>query len=236
MATIRQKPNFKKDLYEIQAWQENALIAGIDEVGRGCLAGPVVAAAIILHYNKKSRLLKDSKLLTQEELLKSYQWIIKNSWHAVAVTHNRTIDEVNIYRATLMTMRRAAMQLFAITPQMPKTIVVDAMPLIIPNFPGDIFHFIYGESKSSSIAAASIVAKVTRDGIMKNLEGSIPGYNIASHKGYSTPDHKKRLHSLDRSILHRISFIDHFLACDESSLQTDFTQAVLPQINEQTPL
>lgn len=218
MATFRQKPDFKKDFYEAQAWREGRLIIGIDEVGRGCLAGPVVAAAVMLKCNKKSRHLKDSKLLDEKELAASYAWIMKNSWHGIGIIHNRIIDSVNIYKATLCAMKRAVMQLLAITPIKPSLVVVDAMPLVIDKFDTDIIHFLYGERKSSSIAAASIVAKVTRDAIMRRLDQAIPGYQYTSHKGYSTPGHKRMLSQLDRSIIHRISYIDH-LSFDNQDIQ-----------------
>ena len=215
MVTIKRKPDFKKDYYEMLAWSNQQLIVGVDEVGRGCLAGPVVAAAVILHPHKKSRLIKDSKLLTPEELIKSYAWIANHSWMATAVIHNRIIDRVNIYQATLIAMRRCVTQLLAIVPKQPSIIAVDAMPLIIDTFSGDIVHFIYGETKSSSIAAASIVAKVTRDTIMRQMENSFPGYLLGQHKGYSTPTHKRRIQELGATIMHRVSFIDHFEASTE---------------------
>ncbi|MGC2310272.1 MAG: ribonuclease HII [Candidatus Babeliaceae bacterium] len=209
MITIKRKPDFKKDFYEQTAWAQNQVIAGVDEVGRGCLAGPVVAAALILHPGKKSRLIKDSKLLTPEELQKSYAWIIKNSWSSLAVMNHRLIDRVNIYQATLLAMKRASIQLLSTVPLKPNLFVVDAMPLSLNAFEGDIIHFIYGESKSSSIAAASIVAKVTRDRIMRTIAHSIPGYLFENHKGYSTPTHKRYIKELGKSFLHRITFIDH---------------------------
>ena len=230
MATIKRKPDFKKDYYEMLAWSNNHVIMGVDEVGRGCLAGPVVAAAVIIHPHKKSRLIKDSKALTSEELLKSYAWIIKHSWNATAVVHNRIIDRVNIYQATLVAMRRCVTQLFATIPQQPSIIAVDAMPLIIDTFTGDIVHFIYGESKSSSIAAASIVAKVTRDAIMRQIEKSFPGYLLAQHKGYSTPTHKQQIRERGATILHRTSFIDHLDFYPEN--QENQESLFIPTISE----
>lgn len=108
-------------------------------------------------------------------------------------------------------MKRAACQLLATVPQKPKLFVVDAMPLPLDIFNGDVIHFIYGEKKSSSIAAASIIAKVTRDEIMRRLDLSFPGYNLAQHKGYSTPHHKQTLKDTQESIIHRATFTDHFI-------------------------
>jgi ribonuclease HII len=209
MVTIKRKPDFKKDFYEQTIWGNQGVVAGVDEVGRGCLAGPVVAAAVILYPHKKSRLVKDSKLLTSEELQKSYAWIVKHSWHSIAIINHRIIDEINIYQATLLAMKRATVQLLAIIPHHPTLILVDAMPLVLNSFQGDIIHFIYGESKSSSIAAASIVAKVTRDRLMQTMSQAIPDYLFENHKGYSTPTHKKLIAQLGYSFLHRITFIDH---------------------------
>ena len=145
MTTIKRKPDFKKDFYETGAWQQQQLVMGIDEVGRGCLAGPVVTAAVILHPGKKSRVLKDSKLLTQEELLNGYRWIIQNSWYSLGIINYRLIDKINIYQATLRCMHRAALQLLVLMPQKPVHILVDAMPLVINAFEGDIIHFLIGE-------------------------------------------------------------------------------------------
>lgn len=217
MVTIKRTPDFNKDFYESEAIKNGLSICGVDEVGRGCLAGPVVTAAVILKPGKKSRLVKDSKQLNAQELATAYAWIINNSWHAVGITHHRLIDQKNIYQATLVAMRRATMQLFATVPQLPEKILVDAMPLEIPSFAGDIIHFIKGESKSSSIAAASIVAKITRDRIMASLDHVFPGYQHTQHKGYSTALHKAVLVSRGISIIHRLSFTDHMTAAPEEN-------------------
>lgn len=211
MVTIRYKLRFNKDYFEKQAWESQKLVCGIDEVGRGCLAGPVVVASVILHPHKKSRLLKDSKLLTRTERLKGYRWILKNSWYSTAIIHNRAIDTLNIYYATLQAMRRATLQLLSICPIQPGSILVDAMPLRLERTAFehiDVYHFPFGETKSTSIAAASIVAKITRDALMKRFEPIVPGYHLAQHKGYSTPLHKKSIATIGRSIIHRINFLD----------------------------
>lgn len=209
MTTIRRDAKFKKNQYELDAWQRGQTVCGVDEVGRGCLAGPVVATALILHPGKTSRLVKDSKLITYEERLTAYRWILKNSWHGTGIVHHRTIDRVNIYQATMIAMRRAVMQLFAQLERRPHSILVDAVPLVIPTFEHDIITFPFGESKSSSIAAASIVAKVTRDALMQTIDASFPRYGLAQHKGYSTPQHKAQIRELKPNLLHRTSFIDH---------------------------
>jgi len=222
MTTIKRAPDFKKNTYETAAWSAGEVIAGIDEVGRGCLGGPVVAACVILKSGKKHPLLKDSKLMDATELKKGYEWIVKNSWFTVSIMNNRLIDALNIYQATLRCMQRAGAQMLATCPLQPSLFVVDAMPVRLEHFAGDVIHFYYGEKKSSSIAAASIVAKVTRDALMKRHNITFPGYNFSQHKGYSTPGHKKILAQLPQSLLHRTSYTDHFIDVDGDAVQTSW--------------
>ncbi len=200
----------KKNAFEHEAWARQKLICGIDEVGRGCLAGPLVTAAAILHPGKNSRLIKDSKLLTEPERLKAYDWLIKNSWHGIGIVHHRLIDQHNIWHATLIAMKKALVHALATTPTRPECILVDAMPLNLSDTSYHdipVRHFYKGESKSSSIAAASIIAKVTRDAMMTRLEPLFPGYHLAQHKGYSTPLHKTCVQEKSPSIIHRQSFL-----------------------------
>jgi ribonuclease HII len=207
-----------KDFYEKEAWNANQLVCGIDEVGRGCLAGPLVTAAVILHSQKTSRLIKDSKLLTHEERVKAYAWIIKNSWYSTGIVSHTLIDTHNIYQATLIAMKRAVMQLMAICPHKPTTILVDAMPLKLYWTSYEhitIHHFPQGERKSSSIAAASIIAKVQRDALMGIFDPLFPGYNLAEHKGYATNTHCKVVRHEGRSIIHRLSFLNNLLASND---------------------
>ena len=201
---------FKKNAFERASWSDNRFVCGIDEVGRGCLAGPVVSAAVILPIGKLSPLLQDSKLLSPEKRLQAFRWIIKRSEYSYSVVHHRCIDSINIYQATRIAMKRAAIQLFETCHQLPAVTLVDAMPLDFSNSLYDnmpLYHFPFGESKSSSIAAASIVAKVTRDYIMQELDLLFPGYALAQHKGYATKLHKKLVISHNRSIIHRVSFL-----------------------------
>lgn len=229
MVTIAIKSRFNKNTFEHQAWEKNMLVAGIDEVGRGCLAGPVVTAAVILQPNKISRLIKDSKLLTPEELHKAYQWIIKNSWYSIGIIHHRDIDQYNIYHATLRAMKRSLMQILHTCPKAPSKILIDAMPLQLTQPPFDsleIVHFIKGELRSSSIAAASIIAKVKRDQMMRIFDPALPGYDLKSHKGYSTPNHKKMISQLQHSIIHRSTFIkdkNYFLESSDATQQSLIT-------------
>ncbi|MBI2775427.1 ribonuclease HII [Candidatus Dependentiae bacterium] len=212
MVTFKIKERFKKNHYEAIAWQEGRLVCGIDEVGRGCLAGPVVTAAAILLPNKKNPLIKDSKLLSQEELQKAYKWLTKNSWSSVAIVNHRDIDIYNIYHATLRAMKRAFMQLTGSCPQQPSAVLVDAMPLTLLKTPYehlDVYHFPFGERRSDSIAAASIIAKVKRDELMRNLARSFPNYHFGQHKGYATKLHRQAVHIHGSSIVHRLSFLEN---------------------------
>ncbi len=200
----------KKDFYEGLAWGSQKLVCGIDEVGRGCLAGPLIAAAAILKKQQKSPLLKDSKLLSQLELETSYAWLIEHAWFGVGIIDNNNIDQVNIYQATLLAMQKALSNLCAIAPQHPSFILIDAMPLNLAhtaykNIP--LYYFPKGETYSCSIAAASIIAKVTRDRLMKKFAPLFPGYSFESHKGYGTKAHQIELQTHGRSLLHRRSFI-----------------------------
>lgn len=205
-------PAFKKNSFEKHAWVEQNLVCGIDEVGRGCLAGPLVTAAVILPCNKTSPLLKDSKLLTEQERLKAYAWIIKRCWYGIGIVNNRIIDQHNIWHATLIAMKKALLHVLAICPKKPSTILVDAMPLKLfdteyKNIP--VHYFPQGERKSSSIAAASIVAKVKRDEMMKKLDCIFPQYHLGQHKGYSTKLHKETLATNNYLLIHRQSFLKH---------------------------
>lgn len=212
METTNKRPQkvinfFEKDFYEAQAWKKNELVAGVDEVGRGCTAGPLVATALILKPSSAHPLLRDSKKLSTQELLQAYQWIMHNSWHATGICNHRVIDNLNIYQATQRTMKRAIAQLYAITQLRLSAILVDALPLQTETFNAQVYFFNQGESKSSSIAAASIVAKVTRDIIMNNFDTTFPLYKLKNHKGYHTKLHQKALDHHGTTIIHRKSFI-----------------------------
>jgi len=208
---------FRKNAFEHAAWAQNRLICGVDEVGRGCLAGPLVTAAVLLHPGKKSRLIKDSKLLTAQERLKAYAWITRHSWYGIGIVHHRLIDQYNIWQATLIAMKKAVIHALALAPSTPEFILIDAMPLSLAHTSYaeiPVRNFIKGESKSDSIAAASIIAKVTRDAMMNRFDTLFPGYHLAQHKGYSTPLHKESLRHQQYSIIHRKSFLRHIPTLD----------------------
>jgi ribonuclease HII len=179
--------------------QGATLIAGVDEVGRGSLFGPVVAAAVILPPDTRIRGLRDSKQLLQEDRERLAE-VVRTRALAVAIEEvdAATIDRVNIYQASRIAMTAAVLRL---DPQ-PDHLLIDAMRLDLAHAQTSI---IYGDSLSISIAAASVVAKVYRDARMRELDVAYPGYGLASHKGYATPEHREALRILGPTILHRKS-------------------------------
>jgi len=194
------------------------LVCGIDEVGRGCLAGPVITAAVALFPKKHHKLLKDSKILTPKERQQAYSWIVKNSWYSFGAVDNRTIDKRNIWHATLLAMRKSLLNLLAICPRKISTVLIDAMPVSLEDsiHQGlDIFHFPFGESKSTSIAAASIIAKVKRDEMMARFDKIFPGYKLAKHKGYATKSHKQAITQQSHTIIHRLNFLKGNIPSDD---------------------
>ncbi len=193
--------------FEDEYWQKNSLVIGIDEAGRGCLAGPVVVCALILKKNAHHPLLRDSKTMTEKQRKTAYDWIQKNAWYAISIIDHTFIDTHNIYQATLYGMRKAFYQLIThpLVSQKPELVLVDAMPLKVAD-PITINSFIKGESKSISIAAASIVAKVTRDHLMEHHNSLFPAYEFSSHKGYGSEKHRMILTEKGASLIHRDSF------------------------------
>jgi ribonuclease HII len=178
-------------------------IAGVDEVGRGALFGPVVAAAVILpeRTNALARAgLKDSKQLTREQREKLDHRIRKCALAiSIAEVDAETIDRVNIYQASRIAML-AAVQGLALVPD---HLLIDAMRIDHSCAQTRLF---YGDALSLSIAAASVVAKVHRDRLMRELDELHPGYGLASHKGYGTPEHRRSLRELGPCALHRRTF------------------------------
>lgn len=179
-------------------------IAGVDEVGRGALFGPVVAAAVILPDKRLKGLanagLKDSKQMLRKDREKMDRRIRKIALAvSVAEVDAETIDRVNIYQATRIAML-AAVQGLSMEPD---HLLIDAMRI---DHPCRQTKLIYGDSLSLSIAAASVVAKVHRDALMRALDTEHPGYGLASHKGYGTPEHRRALAERGPSVLHRRTF------------------------------
>jgi ribonuclease HII len=185
------------------------LIAGLDEVGRGPLFGPVVAAAVILPAGCRFRGLTDSKLLTENQRneldpqirLKAVAW-------AIAAVDADTIDRINIRQASLLAMRLAVQQL-AIAPNflIPDFLLIDGRDTLTDiAWPCRQQAVIHGDSTSLSIAAASVIAKVYRDRLLVQFDSQFPGYGLASHKGYSSREHLAALARLGPTPLHRKSF------------------------------
>jgi ribonuclease HII len=177
-------------------------IAGIDEAGRGALAGPVVAAAVILPERFRHRKLNDSKQLAPELRQEIYDGLICNpeiAW-AIGVVDHTEIDQINILRATHKAMRAAIGALS--TP--PDHVLIDGLP-VFP-FPIAQTAIIDGDCISLSIAAASVIAKVTRDAMMRDFCARFPEYCFSQHKGYSTELHLTKLHEFGPCPIHRRSF------------------------------
>ena len=187
---------YEKELYV----QGINLIAGVDEVGRGPLAGPVVAAAVILPQNCKIKGLNDSKKIPKKKHEEIFQAVKDNALAlSIGIMDNQVIDQVNIYEATKLAMKEAISQL---RPQ-PEHLLIDAMRLDLPIFQTAI---IKGDANSLSIAAASIVAKVTRDNLMKDYDNQYPGYDFAANAGYGTAKHLEGLEKQGVTPIHRTSF------------------------------
>ncbi len=187
-------------MYEQREKENGAqMIAGVDEAGRGPLAGPVVAAACILPEGFLPEGINDSKKLKESVREELYQLIIKHAHTGIGIVSACEIDQINIYEAAKKAMLLAIKNL----PEAPDHLLVDAMTL-----PGDIEQtaIIKGDSKSASIAAASIVAKVTRDRIMKQYAKQYPGYGFEKNMGYGTKEHLEGLHSFGPTPQHRKTF------------------------------
>jgi ribonuclease HII len=176
-------------------------VAGVDEVGRGCLAGPVVAGAVILDAERYIARVCDSKTVTALERDRLYDQITKRAlaWAVISVEPDE-IDRLNIHQASLRAMQRAVLSL---TP-LPDMVLVDAFR--IPDLPMAQRGVVHGDSRCTAIAAASIVAKVTRDRLMQELHGRDPRYGFDRHKGYATRDHLDAVARYGYSEVHRRSF------------------------------
>lgn len=172
--------SYEKELYA----KGITLIAGVDEVGRGPLVGPVVTAAVILPVNYHLEGLTDSKKLTEKKRNEFYKIIMQDAISvAVGIKDNKVIDEVNIYEATKLAMYEAINKLDV----KPEHVLIDAMKLNKLEVPST--SIIKGDLKSESIAAASVIAKVTRDSMMYELDLEYPEYGFKNHKGYPTKSH-----------------------------------------------
>lgn len=178
------------------------VIAGVDEAGRGPLAGPVVAAAVILPARFRHRTLDDSKKLSEPVRERIFAELAARAdvcW-AAAVVECEEIDRMNILRAAHEAMRRATLELAVL----PHHVLIDGLP--VRPFPFPQTAVVRGDACSLSIAAASVIAKVTRDRIMREMDARYPDYQFARHKGYSTPLHLEKLRRHGPCPIHRKTF------------------------------
>lgn len=186
--------------YERPFWAQGERVAGIDEVGRGPLAGPVVTSAVILPQDFDIPLVNDSKQLTPKERERLYPLILAQAEAvSIGVGSPQLIDQINIYQATRVAMQRAVLGLGRV----PQQLIVDAMqiPVAVPQT-----RLIKGDAKSASVAAASIVAKVYRDHLMATYDALYPGYGFAKNAGYGTAEHLAGLDERGVTPIHRKTF------------------------------
>jgi ribonuclease HII len=203
--TTTDRLEFERDLWS----HEFTLVAGVDEAGRGPLAGPVVAAAVILPatwanggFDPRLVDLNDSKQLTEMQRENFFQIITTHPdlRYAIAIMDAATIDRINILQATHRAMNEALAQL---QPK-PQHVLVDGRPVKTMTLPQTAL--VKGDSRSYSIAAASVLAKVTRDRLMVEFDAKFPGYGFAIHKGYGVPQHLATIEKLGPCPIHRMSF------------------------------
>lgn len=188
-------------LYERQAWEAGfARVAGLDEAGRGPLAGPVVAAAVVLPEGFEAAEIGDSKAMSAKARDAMFDYITARAVYGIGIAEPDLIDEINILRATDYAMRAALDAIGAAF----DFILVDGRP--VPDLPAPSRAIVKGDSLSVSIGAASIIAKVTRDRIMYELDAKYPQYGFAKHKGYGCPMHLRALEQYGPCPCHRKSF------------------------------
>lgn len=208
--------------FETELWESGHVhVAGVDEAGMAPLAGPVVAAAVVLPRNYKLKGLDDSKkVLDPERRVELAEAVRRDAvvW-GVGRAEVEEVDQLNIYHAGLLAMRRAVEALTLV----PDFVLVDARR--IPQCPAPQRGIIHGDALSASIAAASIIAKTTRDGWMAEYDVQYPGYGFAVHKGYPTPQHEAALRALGACPLHRRSFAPVRQALGLEPVQTSLFDA-----------
>ena len=175
-------------------------IIGVDEVGRGPLAGPVISAAIILNKEIIPEGINDSKKLSKKKRIIINEQLISHHSYAIGVATVEEIDKINILQASLLSMKRAILGLKIV----PKSILVDGNKL--PDLEYKMYPIVKGDSKSVSIAAASIIAKVYRDKLMEDLSIQYPGYYWEKNSGYGTKQHLLALNNLGITPIHRKTF------------------------------
>lgn len=196
-------------------------IAGVDEAGRGPLAGPVYAAAVILNPKKRILGLKDSKLLTAEKRAALFDKIIARAlaW-GIGSASVEEIDILNIFQATMLSMQRAVEKLIHFAPGIfPDRVLIDGNKCPLLDFPTEAI--VEGDKTEAAISAASILAKVSRDRKMTLLDKQYPGYGFAQHKGYSTDQHLEALEKLGVCEIHRKSYLPVKLRLDRQLAEVE---------------
>ena len=187
--------------FELPYWEKNQLVIGIDEAGRGPLAGPVVVAGVVFPPNFHYEGINDSKKISDKKRRQLFDLIKKEALsYVICVVDRKKIDSLNIYKATQEAMQGCVDKIGVEI----SGVLTDAMPL--PNCKLPVDAIVKGDMKSISIAAASILAKVTRDTIMEYYDEIYPGYGFAGHKGYGTKKHIEALNSIGVCPIHRVSF------------------------------
>lgn len=195
---------FEKMLME----RGHSIVAGVDEAGRGPLAGPVVAACAVFDMKNPFPEANDSKKLSEKQREKLFDGIKESCIaYGIGIVGNERIDEINILRATFEAMRAAIMQAAEKLGGVPKHILVDHVH--VPDLPNGVeqISITHGDALSLSIGAASILAKVTRDRMMVEMDSVYPGYGFAKHKGYGTAAHYRAIRELGISPIHRKTFL-----------------------------
>ena len=197
--------------FEMPFWRDNKVVCGIDEAGRGPLAGPMVVAGVVFPIGYQHSLINDSKQLSEKKRNLLFCEIMRDAVEViVVVVDEATIDKVNIYQCAKLAMANIAKCSIA------NAILTDAMPLEVKK---DVTSIIKGDTKSISIAAASIIAKVIRDTKMKHLDKLYPEYGFAKHKGYGTKAHLDAISTYGITPIHRRTFAP--VAYHQQSLFTD---------------
>ena len=178
---------------------KDEIILGLDEAGRGPLAGPCIVSGVILPKGYQHPLINDSKQLSEKQRKQCYKDILRDAlWIMIISVTPKTIDKDNIYQATKNAMKLIASYSDA------KIVLTDAMPFTIKD--KDIRDYVKGDSRSINIAAASIIAKVTRDHMMEEYDKEYPEYGFAQHKGYPTKKHVEALNQYGITAIHRLTF------------------------------
>ena len=200
--------NKKNELLEFDK-RYNKIVVGVDEAGRGPLAGPVVAGAVIVNQDfPELQEINDSKKLTEKKRERLFEAIEKNCIVGIGIASEKEIDEMNILNATFLAMRRAIIQVTGTSGF--DIVLVDGNPLI-REYEGELECIVKGDGKSIAIAAASIVAKVTRDRILCEIAKEFPEYEFEKHKGYGTKKHREILVKKGACKYHRKKFLKKIL-------------------------